>query len=105
MRDQDFTEGQNLKAPIFHICFFPTSHPHLEYQSSHQVYATRAPAATPATWASIMKLVKETRTHPKPLPYLQQQLAVGWGTARVAVGMALGSSVYERSKSALEKVL
>jgi hypothetical protein len=43
--------------------------------------------------------------HPRPLPFLQQQLAVGWGTARVAVGMALGSSVYERSKAALEESL
>jgi hypothetical protein len=69
-----------------------------------KVYATRAPAA-PATWVAICGLAAKTRMHPRPLPFLQQQLAVGWGTARVAVGMALGSSVYERSKAALEESL
>jgi hypothetical protein len=30
------------------------------------------------------------------LKYLQQQLRVGWGTARVACGMALGAQLYDQ---------
>lgn len=30
------------------------------------------------------------------MKYLQQQLRVGWGTARVACGMALGAQLYDK---------
>jgi hypothetical protein len=34
--------------------------------------------------------------------YLQQQLRVGWGTARVACGMALGAQLYDKCTSLAE---
>jgi hypothetical protein len=36
--------------------------------------------------------------------YLQQQLRVGWGTARVACGMALGAQLYDKFTSLAEEL-
>ena len=36
------------------------------------------------------------------LSYLQERLRIGWGTARVAVGMAIGYEIYELVKHALD---
>lgn len=35
------------------------------------------------------------------LSYLQQRLRVGWGTARVAVGMALGQLIFDETRQLL----
>lgn len=37
----------------------------------------------------------QPRTFLSQLSYLQQQLRIGWGTARVACGMALGAQIYD----------
>jgi len=93
------------------------------------VYATRQPASPPKTWASIRALFRNARDFdcsanllneasrssagsgklrgPRQrlvgqLLFLQRNLAVGWGTARVAVGMAVGSRLYEGAKASLD---
>ena len=96
-----------------------------------KVYAATPPATPPRTWQAIAGLVRETQAIGRPfdssllskearshtsayrseaftraghqLRFLQRKLAVGWGTARVAVGMAVASRIYEGTKSALEK--
>ena len=86
------------------------------------MYATLPPRAPPSTWVAIRALaaeargLREVRAHSAAGPaagrggaglgvavFLQRKLALGWGTARVAVGMAFSSAVYERAKTALEE--
>ena len=66
------------------------------------VYACHPPAQPPSTAVALRHLVSTASAHTTPVRYLQQRLGVGWGTLRVAVGMALSSNVYEAAKAALE---
>ena len=51
---------------------------------------------------SILKIFsdlnKDVMKEPRPLSYLQGRLRVGWGTVRVAIGMAVGFELYEKLK-------
>ena len=42
------------------------------------------------------RLLAAIRQQPRPLVYLSQRLCVGWGTLRVATGMAMAAQLYDR---------
>ena len=65
------------------------------------VFKTPADRRAPNTWRCVYDLFREARGHPGAARFLAHQLNVGWGTARVAVGMAVSSKVYESTKAAL----
>jgi hypothetical protein len=71
-------------------------------------YAT-PPNKKPPTIAEALKNVwHESKDHSqKPLGrvrFFQQQFCVGWGTARVAVGMAIGQKVFDVTRSELTEL-
>ncbi len=62
-------------------------------------YAT-PPNQTPhRAWPQLLRLWANARTQPRPLVYVRQRLRVGWGTARVAVGMAMAQYVFSRFRN------
>ena len=44
----------------------------------------------------------EQKTHLERLSFFQQKLRIGWGTARVGVGMGVGQWIFDHIKSTLE---
>jgi len=67
-------------------------------------YSTPPGQRAPSIWCCLKDLYRDARTAPcGSLPFLQQRLRIGWGTARVACGMAVGYQLYEHSKAFLEK--
>lgn len=63
-------------------------------------YATDPSKCHDSAYIILRKLWKDSKqVEPKnmssQLSYLQQQLRIGWGTARVACGMALGAYIYD----------
>jgi len=69
------------------------------------IYATPAKQVPPSTMRCLAELWREVRAQKGlsgRLSHLQQRLRVGWGTARVGVGMALGQQLYDWSKTLLE---
>ena len=58
----------------------------------------------PGSVRILLDLAKEARAQGKDAAgFLQNRLRLGWGTARVAVGMAVGQYLYEFTKDALDK--
>jgi Mitochondrial carrier protein len=61
-------------------------------------YATKSSQVAPTTFQVLKELAQETDAidslHQKSV-YLQKRLRIGWGTARVATGMAFGHWVYD----------
>ena len=53
-------------------------------------------------WTEAGKKAREEGSR-QSLSYLQERLRIGWGTARVAVGMAIGYEIYEVVKATLDK--
>ena len=47
-------------------------------------------------------LARDALKESRPLAYLQGRLRVGWGTARVAIGMAIGFELYDKLKETLK---
>jgi len=66
-------------------------------------YATPPGQPAPSIWCCFRDLFREARTADSSLRFLQQRLRIGWGTARVACGMAVGFQLYETTKAYLEK--
>lgn len=79
-------------------------------------YASSASCKAPSTRKILVSLWKQALRHHKeglakgdpPLKalcrgfgYLQDRLRIGWGTARVAVGMALGQTLFDATKRCL----
>ena len=61
-------------------------------------YSTKSSEISPTSYEVISELMNETRqieSTPQQLRYLSQRLRIGWGTARVATGMAFGHWVYD----------
>ncbi|GKY93729.1 hypothetical protein MPSEU_000340000 [Mayamaea pseudoterrestris] len=61
-------------------------------------YATRSQEIQPSIKQVLVELVEQVRQQPKGLErwvFLQNQLRVGWGTLRVAMGLAFAHSVYD----------
>ena len=59
-------------------------------------YTTEHDQSGRSTPKILGRLVAETSQQPRPLVYLSQRLCVGWGTLRVATGMAMAAQLYDR---------
>ena len=55
----------------------------------------------PSSYQILKQLWTETKSKARPLSFVQERLRIGWGTARVAVGMAVGYEIYEIVKAQL----
>jgi len=66
-------------------------------------YATPPGQPTPSIWCCLRDLFREAKSADSSLRFLQQRLRIGWGTARVACGMAVGFQLYETTKAFLEQ--
>lgn len=61
-------------------------------------YATKSRQLAPSTVTIFVTLMQEIKQKPSTYQkwlHMQNRLRIGWGTARVAVGMAFGQFVYE----------
>ena len=67
--------------------------------------ATKTPPTTSAALRDLWKAAGHQPTLSTRLSFLQQRLRVGWGTARVAVGVALGQWLFDRSRGILVPLL
>lgn len=66
-------------------------------------YGWSAKSVPPHSWTILLDLARETRTVARPAKHVQERLRLGWGTARVAVGMAVGQYLYEFTKVQLDQ--
>lgn len=67
-------------------------------------YGWSAHSVPPGSVRILLDLAKEAKAQGKDAPgFLQNRLRLGWGTARVAVGMAVGQYLYEFTKDRLDK--
>lgn len=61
------------------------------------------PNEKPHTATGILyDLYNDCKHSKRPFSYLQDRLRIGWGTARVAVGMAVGYELYDLTKQVLD---
>ena len=100
-------------------CSF-TKNPTVLHTCSNMQYATKPGEEAPTTSQSVVRLFRNASRKPKPLGYLQSRLRIGWvsnefqraliwydafiflkGTARVAIGMAVGFEIYSRTVNIL----
>lgn len=61
-------------------------------------YATPSREEAMSTWTALRQLMADTMqqaTPSKQLKHLSSRLRIGWGTLRVALGMAFGHSVFD----------
>lgn len=58
------------------------------------VYATPPDVRPPSNIQALRGLWQETMAHRHPGQFLHDRLRLGWGTARVAVGMGIGQFIY-----------
>jgi hypothetical protein len=58
----------------------------------------------PSTYYVLSTLVRDVVTSPNPVFNAVDRLKIGWGTLRVAIGMALGQYLYDRSKNYLDSL-
>lgn len=68
-------------------------------------YATQSKTLAPTILQVLARLVEQTaaqETLGQKWHYLQNRLRIGWGTARVAVGMAFGNHIYDQCMTAFE---
>lgn len=56
-----------------------------------------------STTQILRDLLRDCKHESSPWNYLQDRLRIGWGTARVAVGMAVGYELYDITKRFLDK--
>ena len=76
----------------------------LNYARNMQ-YATPLNQPCPSTWRVIVDLFANARKQPSwpgKLHYLQFRLRVGWGSLRVAVGMAAGQALFDWTRRAFD---
>jgi hypothetical protein len=78
----------------------------LNYVRSIQ-YATPPDRKPPGVWKALQDVWQEAKYYAHEpfgrLRFFQQQFRVGWGTARVAVGMAVGQQIFDWSRNELGK--
>jgi hypothetical protein len=70
-------------------------------------YRTAPGEKPPTILESVSAIAKETLSQPKLLgkfSFFQRSLCIGWGTARVGVGMATGQMVADQVKKALRNI-
>jgi hypothetical protein len=68
-------------------------------------YSVPPECTPPSVLQCLRALVAELKAHNSPIRFLESRLYLGWGTARVGIGMAIGQSVYENAKELLGPVL
>jgi len=68
----------------------------------NMAYASSPNTKAPTCRSSLRRLIHDARLNEKPYHYIQGRLRLGWGTARVAVGMALGNDLYTRANAFLQ---
>ena len=59
-------------------------------------YATEHNQPGRSTPKILGRLLAESSQQPRPLMYMSRRLCIGWGTLRVATGMALAAQLYDR---------
>lgn len=67
-----------------------------------------APDKKPPTIGGVLQhLWNDSKSYKKfdRLKFFQQRLRIGWGTARVAIGVGVGQEVFDRSRNALSETL
>jgi hypothetical protein len=69
----------------------------------NMMYATSPGVPCMTTLASLKRFKKQVASREKPWSYLQQRLRIGFGTARVAFGMAIGNEIYLSTKTFMER--
>jgi len=70
------------------------------------IYSTPPSEKPPGMIKALADLGHSTKMQPgfkNKISFLQQRLRIGWGTARVGVGMATGQHLYEYMKSKLQQ--
>lgn len=67
-------------------------------------YGTSSALKPPPTLQIIKSLIVEASQTDAPLRFLQRRLQIGWGTARVAVGMAFAQMVFDNAKAMLIEI-
>lgn len=65
-------------------------------------YNTPHDQRPPGSWELLRDLFNAARLKDRPFDYVQERLRLGWGTARVAVGMAAGYELYDVFKDLLD---
>jgi hypothetical protein len=66
--------------------------------------ASERPKSTPAILRELWKQTKEKKGTAARIYFLQNELRIGWGTARVAVGMAVAAELYEFAKNRIDQI-
>src|SRR3990167_2918640 len=68
-------------------------------------YATPPSESPPTIWKALNNVWQESKNQPQKflgkMRFFQQRFRVGWGTARVAVGMAVGQEIFDVTRSKL----
>jgi hypothetical protein len=59
-------------------------------------YATAPDQIPRRAWPQLLRLWENARKQPSTVSYLGQRLRIGWGTLRVAVGMALAQYLFHK---------
>mmetsp|Transcript_35338 Transcript_35338/g.45565 ORF Transcript_35338/g.45565 Transcript_35338/m.45565 type:complete len:309 (+) Transcript_35338:85-1011(+) len=67
------------------------------------VYSSHPSINIPSVWKSLHLLLKDFRKQSHPYHFLQQRLNIGWGTTRVALGMAVSNYIYEWTKDQIQE--
>ena len=66
-------------------------------------YGWPSESQPPSSYRILIDLCKDTKNSGRFARHLQERLRLGWGTARVAFGMAVGQYLYETAKVSLDK--
>lgn len=93
----EWTDAEQYKANMLAAAVATVASGPLNYARNLQ-YATSSTQQAETTAVVLLGLYHETmaeETVPKRLRLLQQRLRVGWGTARVALGMSFGHYIYD----------
>ena len=103
----DRFSGSTLGVNVLAGAFATVVSGPLNYARNMQ-YAAPMSSSSPSTLAAVDKLFRtawKQPTWPAAAGYLQHRLRIGWGSARVAVGMAVGQALFDwtRSFSRVEK--
>jgi hypothetical protein len=65
-------------------------------------YGWPSSSAPPSSFRILRDLLVESRAAPSFARHVQERLRLGWGTGRVAVGMAVGQFLYTKTKDELD---
>jgi len=85
--------GESVALSLVAGAIATTASAPLNYARNMQ-FATPSTHPARSTLALLRQLLRDARAEDRPWRFLQRRLRVGWGTARVAVGMASGFELY-----------